>query len=271
SSSSSSSSSSSGSGSGSSSSSSSSSGSSNGCNGKVGLAWSNHEADIIYKFKTNSVCWIYDWEESLQYGMKTDGMEFIVMLWGQKNAAAFGQKAVAGYANWAAGMNEPDISSQSNLSPSEGAALWNQYFCGLKSQGYSLISPATATGPSWLQQFKAQGVCDWDVTAAHVYTTTVSNFQTAVTAYHTAFNKPVMVTEYSCNDYSGANQQCDNNAIWAFMTGTKAWMDSQSWIKAYFFFAPMTASELQANNINGANAMITSDGSSLTDLAKYYI
>jgi hypothetical protein len=141
-----------------------------------------------------------------------------------------------------------------------------------------------------------------------VYTTTVDSFTSAVSAYRT-FGKPIMVTEFSCNvrcslgictcnksksfraqDYSGKNQQCDSGQIWSFLTGVMGWMDGQSDIAAYFFFgassdsipvcarmltaasaAPMTASELEANNINGANALINSDAQSLTSLGQFYI
>jgi hypothetical protein len=244
------------------------SGSGNAC--KRGLAWSNHEADIIPKFKTDKVCFIYNWKPTLDWGMTTEGMEYIPMLWGQRSVKAFQQKVIAGYANYAAGMNEPDIPSQSNLSPADGAKMWNKYLCGLKSQGYTLLSPATATGPKWLQDFQNAGVCDWDITAVHVYTTSVDHFTDAVSDYR-QFGKPIMVTEYACNDYSGRNQQCDTDQIWSFLSGVNGWMDAQNDILGYFFFAPMTASELQANNINGANALISSDGNGLTALGRFYI
>lgn len=48
----------------------------------------------------------------------------------------------------------PDIGSQSNLSPQDGANLWNQYICPLQSQGYKLFSPSPAVGPAWLQSFQ---------------------------------------------------------------------------------------------------------------------
>jgi len=242
-----------------------------GCSGKVGLAWSNHEASIIPQFITDKTCWIYDWTEDLQYGMKTDGLTFISMLWGEKNADAFQKKMATGAFSWAAGFNEPDISSQANMDAGTAASLWRQYLSPLKNEGITLLSPATAAGPSWLTGFvKECPDCKWDYTAVHVYTTTVSSFQTAVTAYKD-FGAPVMVTEYACHDYSGKNQQCDSGDIWAFMQGTNGWMDSQDWIAGYFFFAPMTSSELESNNINGANALISSDGKSLTDLGKFYI
>jgi hypothetical protein len=237
---------------------------------KRGLAWSNHEAHLIPKFKTEKVCWIYDWEESLQRGMRADGMHYIPMLWGARNEHAFATKVTAGYAHFAAGMNEPDISSQANLSPAEGARMWNRHFCGLKSQGYTLISPAPATGPRWLQEFRRHGVCDWDITAVHVYTTTVESFQHAVGAFR-VLGKPIMVTEYSCNDYSGRNQQCDEQQIWQFLAGVNGWMDSQDDVLGYFFFAPMTNWELEQNQINGANALITADGHGLTALGKFYV
>ncbi|KZV69153.1 glycoside hydrolase family 128 protein [Peniophora sp. CONT] len=256
----------------------SSSSSSGGCSGKAGLAWSNHEADLIPDFTNSNVCWIYDWEESLQYGMTTKGLHFIPMLWGYKNADAFKSKVVKGYAEYAAFLNEPDISSQSNIGATEAVSMWKTYMAPLKSQGYKLISAAPATGPKWLQDFrtacKNQGVdCSWDYTAGHIYTTSVDSFKTVATSYHSAdFDwAPVMITEYACQDYSGKNQQASSDQIYSFMTSTKSWLDAQDFIAAYFYFAPMTASELESNQLNGANAFITSDGSSLTSLAKLYI
>jgi len=150
--------------------------------------------------------------------------------------------------------------------------MWKTYLAPLKNEGYQLISPATATGPTWLTQFVAacNGDCEWDFTAVHIYTTSVSNFQSAVSAYQ-QFNKPIMVTEYSCHDYSGNNDQCSEDQIWTFMEQTQSWMNSQDWIAAFFFFAPMTSSELEANNINGANALINDAGTGLTALGEYYI
>jgi hypothetical protein len=247
-------------------------------NGKIGLCWSNHEADLIPQFKNNNVGWIYNWKPIRDYGMNTQGLNYIPMLWGWKSVDDFQKNVVAGYASYAAGMNEPDLSSQSNISPSDGATMWGKYLAPLKSQGYKLISPAPATGPKWLQQMKAacsqQGIdCSWDYTAAHIYTTSLDSFKTVAASYHSGdFGwAPVMITEYACQDYSGNNQQASSDEIWAFMTGTKSWLNDQDWIAAYFYFAPMTSSELESNALNGANAMINSNGKTLTDLGRFYI
>ncbi|VDB98884.1 unnamed protein product [Peniophora sp. CBMAI 1063] len=246
--------------------------------GKVGLAWSNHEADLIPDFTNSNVAWIYDWEESLQYGMTTEGLNFIPMLWGWKNAASFKSTVVKGYAQYAAFLNEPDISSQSNIAATDAVAMWTTYMAPLRSEGYKVISAAPATGPTWLQNFKtacnaAGADCTWDYTAGHIYTTSVSSFETVAASYYSAdFDyAPVMITEYSCQDYSGNDQQATTDEIWTFMEQTKAWLEAQDYIAAYFYFAPMTSSELESNDLNGLNAMISSDGTSLTDLGKYYI
>lgn len=242
-----------------------------GCNGKRGLAWSNHESHLIPQFVSNQMCFIYDWEESLQYGMTIPkGMYFIPQLWGYKNEGDFASKVVKGYAQYAAGMNEPDIGSQSNMSPQDGANLWNKHFCGLKSQGYTLLSPATATGVKWLQDFKNAGACDWDITTGHIYTTSVDDFKKVATSYATAFNKPVAITEWACQSYNGG-AQCSSGQIQDFMSGVMSFMDNDDRFVAYAMFAPMTSSELSANNLNGANAMISSGGNSLTSLGSFYV
>ncbi|KAI0320249.1 glycosyl hydrolase catalytic core-domain-containing protein [Amylostereum chailletii] len=210
--------------------------SSNG-SGKVGLCWSNGEASSIPNFITPSVKFIYNWKPTLDYGMKTDGLTYIPMLWGTKYLDTWKSTVKAGYSNYAAGFNEPDISSQSNIDAGYAAQLWKEYMNPLKNEGYTLLSPATATGIKWMQQFEnaCNGGCQYDIVAVHVYTTTVDNFKTAVSAYRT-FNKPIMVTEYACHDYSGNNNQCSSDDIWSFMSGTNSWMESQGDIAGYFFF-----------------------------------
>ena len=121
--------------------------------------------------------------------------------------------------------------------------MWKTYMLPLKSQGYKLISAAPATGPKWLQDFrtactKAGVDCSWDFSAGHIYTTSVDSFKTVATSYHIAdFDwAPVMITEYACQDYSGNNNQASSDEIWAFMTQTKSWLNSQDFIAAFFYF-----------------------------------
>ena len=55
----------------------------------------------------------------------------------------------------------PDISSQSNIDAGYAAQLWQEYMNPLKNEGYTLLSPATATGTKWMTQFNdaCNGAC----------------------------------------------------------------------------------------------------------------
>jgi hypothetical protein len=71
-------------------------------------------------------------------------------------------------------FNEPDLGSQSNLSPTEAASLWKQYIQPLASRGVRLGSPSVTNGqpPSmgtgWLSDFiKACSGCTIDFISIH--------------------------------------------------------------------------------------------------------
>lgn len=105
------------------------------------------------------------------------------------------------------------------MTPARGAQLWQQYIQPLKSQGYSLISPATTSAPSgktWMTNFFAACsgctvslksrsclfdtdlLSQFDGVAVHYYDVTAAGLIAYVKDFHTTFGYDIWVTEYAC-------------------------------------------------------------------------
>ena len=99
-------------------------------------------------------------------------------------------------------FNEPDLSSQANLSPSAAAAAWKQYMQPFAGKA-KLCSPAVTNGAApmgtaWLDSFLAAcSGCTVDCIAIHIYdsATNVAYYQSYISGVGKKYGKPVWVTE----------------------------------------------------------------------------
>jgi hypothetical protein len=235
--------------------------------GKLGIGWSNGEETSLCNFvKAGLTTIVYNWQSG-GYGDIVDpsscGLTYMPICWGPNDLPGCINdisKLSPRHIGW---FNEPDQGTQSNTDVGTAVGLWFQYFEQFKNQGYTLVSPACTNSPDgfkWIQDFvsqvKQQGG-SVDIVATHIYSTDLSYSISFLESFIAAFpGSPIWVTEYACQDYSGANLQLDNNGVVAYMTGLSNWMYENSAIELYAPFAFFTASELQANNVNPDNALI---------------
>ncbi len=191
---------------------------------KAGLPWPNgNYIDVGQYLSTGKVQWCvhqpqypsstrdlvntryYTWSPSpadLQANL-----EFVPMLWGERQVSqwdsSINDTIQSLKVTHVLGFNEPEISGQSNMSPSDGAALWKAHIEPLKEQGILLGSPAPSGSPAgkqWLLDWmnQCQGGCNIDYIAVHYYDINSTGFMEYLTDYHDTFQKPVWVTEWAC-------------------------------------------------------------------------
>jgi O-glycosyl hydrolase len=181
------------------------------------------------------------------------------MLWGDKQKEQFRSIVKPGYAKKALGFNEPDIGSQSLMSPTAGVQLWREYMQPLKASGYTLISPAVTSGPTgrpWLSNFIAQCTgCSIDAIAVHWYGTDAQVFIKYLQETHAIYGRPLYVTEFACQNFTGG-AQCSADQIWSFMRTVTAFMDNTSWVVAYYAFGVMH----DMGNVNYLNQLMAGNG-----------
>ena len=208
--------------------------------GKRGLPY--NDASLTTCFEGHSkVTWAYNWGQT-SAGLSSS-FEYTPMLWGTsseftstwesawKSAVSSGTKTFLSF-------NEPDLDTQSNLSPAAAATGYMTYMQPIKTANPSvrLGSPGVTNGANgmgidWLVNFQsACSSCDIDFVSIHWYesATNIQYFKDHVTEAHTRTGKNVWVTEFGA---TGSDAQ-----IQSFLEEVLPWMDSQDWIERYGYF-----------------------------------
>ncbi|PSR76384.1 hypothetical protein PHLCEN_2v8480 [Hermanssonia centrifuga] len=132
-------------------------------------------------------------------------------------------------------MNEPDLESQSNLSPAAAAALWKQFMEPFAGKA-KLCSPAISNGPApmgeaWLDEFlSACDGCTIDCIAFTIFdsATNVDNFKSYITNMGTKYGKPTWITEFGA---SGSTQDQEN-----FLEEMLPFLDNLTTVEGYAYF-----------------------------------
>jgi len=156
-----------------------------------------------------------------------------------------------------------------------GIALWNKEIRPFGLQGYTLISPAVTssdTGTTWLQGFfkncgnyDGQSNCGVDFLSVHYYGNTAKGMISYIEKFWQLFGIKIWVTEFACEDFVG-NNQCSASEVWSFMQTVTSWMDSTSYVDAYFAFGLLH----DMWNVNYLNQLMASDCSP-TSLGSFFI
>jgi len=197
------------------------------------------------------------------------------MLWGANQASQWAttiqQTIKARHVSHALGFNEPQQPGQSNLSPTDGAALWKQQIEPLKQQGVLLGSPAPSSAPSgkqWLLDWltACQGGCTVDFIALHWYDINSTAFIQYLEDFHNTFQRPVWVTEWACQNYNEVNEQCSPQDVIDFMNATQGFMDATDWVERYAWFGAME----NLQGVNQDDALMDTSGN-INSLGRQYI
>lgn len=239
---------------------------------KAGLAWPNGPDGSIQQYtSTGKVQWYYTWSPDGFQG----NLEFVPMLWGPTQTGDWSNNINHTIqelnVTHALGFNEPQEVSQSNLSPSDGASLWKQYLEPLKGQGIKLGSPAPSSAPSgktWIQQWldACDGGCTVDFIALHWYDINSTAFMEYLQDFHATFQRPIWVTEWACQNFNDANQQCSLQDTVNFMNATQEFMDNTDWVERYAWFGAFK----NLQGVNQDDALMDQSGQ-ITTLGKQYI
>ncbi|CAE6446028.1 unnamed protein product [Rhizoctonia solani] len=242
--------------------------------GAPGLGWGG--GGNISQFEGYEVSWYFTWSPQSWVAPPPAELEFVPQLWGERDAQLFSRvvdTTSIGANGWKniLGMNEPQIPDQANISAQDGVNLWKAHLEPLKASGVRLGSPATASGPSgkeWMQEFFSlcAGTCTVDFVALHWYGNIASEFIAYLEDFHSTFERPIWVTEYSCQNFvNGA--QCTYDEIVQFLNTTQTYMDQTPWVERYAWFGAMAS---LPNNVNNLTALMDRSGN-INDLGRQYI
>ena len=182
-----------------------------------------------------NVSWYYSW------GYTTDLVsppaQFIPMVFSLNTIPSVTPKQTI------LGFNEPDNTSQSNMSVATAIANWST----LVNNSTLVGSPATAGNPltsgSWLTQFM-----NWnpkpkvDFVCVHWYKgVSVTKFKSDMTAIINLYGKPIWITEFAPQTVSSAQAQPNKytqDQVNTFLNQVIPWMEQNPMIQKYAYHNP---------------------------------
>ncbi|MGD0382439.1 MAG: glycosyl hydrolase [Thermoguttaceae bacterium] len=171
--------------------------------------------------------------------------------------------------NYILGYNEPEVSTQANMSVATAIANWTTIsnstvaYNSAHGTNIQLVSPAvsdTTAGKAWMTDFHTQAVAAGlkvDEVAFHWYgwstpsniSQAAANFEGSVNWYHNLWNKPVFITEFAIHDWGGS--YTDAQIIEAnrqFLSIVIPWMESTSYVAGYSWYNWFSDSPLYDTN-----------------------
>jgi hypothetical protein len=237
---------------------------SSGC--KRGEAYGFNSANDLTQL-SKRMTWWYNWALTPDSGANSVyqslGVEFVPMQWGGNVDVNGAISKIPQGAKTLLTFNEPNFFSQSNLSPTQAAALWPKIQQIANARSLKISTPAVnycgggcwETNPyTYMDKFFAACTnCQIDYVAVHWYACTLSALQNYINGFK-KYGKPIWLTEFSCGDgdTSLANQK-------AYMQAAVPWLESEPSVMRYAWFSGRTTA-IPNVNLLGADGQLTELG-----------
>ena len=204
--------------------------------------------------------WYYTWSTSDE-GISASHVGFVPMIWGSSSVTSSALAAAKSSTSCSCvlGFNEPDMGSQSNMTPSQALNLWPQ----LMNTGLELGSPAVATGAAtaggWLDQFMSgaqQRGYRVNFITLHWYggnfdtSSAVSELQTYIEDVYARYHLPIWLTEFALISFgsSGASYPSESQQA-AFLTAATTMLDNLPYVQRYAWFGLGATSGLPSTGL----------------------
>jgi len=203
-------------------------------------------------------CWAYNWATTTNSTIADEfdklDMDFCPMGWGGSvNADAVRNYVVAHpKTKYLLGTNEPNLTDQANLTPTQLAVTWPSFVSLSKELNLKLISPAmnygTLAGYSdpikWLDEFFTKvDINDIHAIAVHCYMTNAASVKSFVEKFR-KYGKPIWLTEFCVfENATDAGQK-------AFLIETLNYLEADPLVERYAWFMLRTGSATTASPYN---------------------
>jgi hypothetical protein len=204
--------------------------------------------------------WYYTWSATPGVSAPS-GVQFVPMIWGSADVTAGTLSQAKQEGSYLLGFNEPDMASQSNMTPAQALSLWPQ----LMATGMQLGSPAVADGGAtpggWLDQFmsgaKTRGYRVNFITL-HWYGSdfatgpAVSQLESYIQAVYARYHLPIWLTEFALANFGGSPSTPTPQQQAAFVTAATSMLRGLSYVQRYAWFG------LQATSTDGSMGLFSS-------------
>ncbi|KAJ7882758.1 hypothetical protein B0H14DRAFT_2499450 [Mycena olivaceomarginata] len=228
-----------------------------------GLAWATNNDFAPVIGEEPEITWYYHWENGPISQMSCKN-EYVPMFWGSKKWDDWNQRKSemeTTIPEHLLGFNEPDVSTQANMTPSEAVDLWMQEIEPWAANGTKLGSPAIAWDLNWTQSFLTElesrgGHVDFICVHWYGSYNDTSGFQNFVASAFTQFNYAIWVTEVGVTTESQATEPQTND----FMVNSFEWMASTGYVDRAAWFGCFETDSPPDGFATGQNALFESGG-----------
>ena len=203
------------------------------------------------------VSWYYNWKQTPSSGCASTGIPFVPMIWGHSNevsasaiSSAVSSFVTKGY-GFVLGFNEPDNSTQSNITVATAVSLWPSF----NNSAIQLGTPGTqanSTGQTWFTSFmgsvNGSTTLHADFIAIHWYGWNAGSCDAAASQFESYIkyaegfsgNRPLWITEWGCLNNSAPDAQTVLN----FYKGALAVFAKHPRVARYSWYPWSTNNEL---------------------------
>ena len=212
--------------------------------------------------------WYYTW--SATPGVAgPPGVAFVPMIWGAADVTASTLSQVKAEGPYLLGFNEPDMASQSNMTPAQALSLWPQ----LMATGLQLGSPAVAddgaTPGGWLDQFMSGAAARGyrvNFITLHWYgsdfatAAAVSQLQSYLEAVYARYHLPIWLTEFALANFGGSPSTPTEQQQAAFLTAATTMLQGLPYVQRYAWFGLQATSSDGSMGLFGTGPVATTVG-----------
>jgi RNA polymerase sigma factor (sigma-70 family) len=214
--------------------------------------------------------WYYNWGATPGAISGPSGVSFVPMIWGASDVTTATLDQVKQEGHILLGFNEPDMTSQSNMSVQQALDLWPQLMATGMTLGSPAVSSDAATPGGWLDQFmqgaKARGYRVNFITV-HWYGgdfstgPAVQQLESYLQAIYDAYHLPIWLTEFALTDFAAQGPVYPSQAQQAaFLTAATKMLAGLSYVQRYAWFALPVSTGSGSTGLFGTGAVTTQVG-----------
>jgi RNA polymerase sigma factor (sigma-70 family) len=199
--------------------------------------------------------WYYTWSTTHSGITTPKGATFVPMIRAAADVTPANLASAKAAGQYLLGFNEPDLSSQANMTVDQALDLWPQ----LVSAGKTLGSPSVAYGADtpggWLDRFMAGAKSRGhrvDFITLHWYggdfvtTEAVSQLRSYLQSVYNRYHLPIWLTEYALIDFSNGTRFPTQDQQAAFVTASATMLNSLSYVQRYAWFGLQSSDDAQS-------------------------